>query len=47
MRQNLIALQKIDAVDIERIARNIDLLEGFTIKNLKNTLNEDNKKSQI
>jgi hypothetical protein len=47
MRQNLKALQKMESVDIPRIKRNIDQLEAFTLKNLRNTLNDDNKKSQI
>ena len=46
MRQNLRALQKIEVTDLTRIIRNIDQLEGFILKNLKNTLNDDNKKSQ-
>ena len=46
-KQMLKSLQKIESVDIPRIKRNIDQLEGFTIKNLKNTLNDDNKKSQV
>ena len=44
-RQMLKALQKIETVDIPRIKRNVDQLEAFTLKNLKNTLNDDNKKS--
>ena len=46
-KQMLKALQKIESVDIPRIKRNIDQLEAFTLKNLKNTLNDDNKKSQV
>lgn len=39
-------LQKQDDTDMPRIKENIDKLEGFCIKSLKNQLNEDNKKSQ-
>lgn len=46
LRQNLRALEKQLATDIPRIKKNIDLLEAFAIKALKNKLNEDNKKSQ-
>jgi len=46
LRENLKALQKIDSVDNPRIKRNIDMLEGFSVKSLKNQLNDDNKKSQ-
>jgi len=38
-------LEKIDTVDVPRITRAIDALEGFSVKALKNILNEDNKKS--
>jgi chromosome segregation ATPase len=46
LRQNLKALEKQLTVDIPRIKKNIDMLEAFAIKALKNKLNEDNKKSQ-
>lgn len=46
LREDLKALQKIDSVDNPRIKRNIDMLEGFSVKSLKNQLNEDNKRSQ-
>ena len=36
LREDLKALQKIDGVDNPRIKRNIDLLEGFSVKSLKN-----------
>lgn len=36
LRENLKALQKIDSVDNPRIKRNIDMLEGFSVKSLKN-----------
>lgn len=45
LRENLKALQKIDNVDNPRIKRNIDMLEGFSVKSLKNQLNDDNKRS--
>lgn len=46
LRQNLKSLEKAELVDIPRIKKNIDLLEAFSNKALKNKLNEDNKKSQ-
>jgi hypothetical protein len=46
LRQNLKALEKQLAVDLPRVKKNIDNLEAFAIKALKNKLNEDNKKSQ-
>lgn len=46
LKQNLKALEKQLQVDIPRIKKNIDMLEAFAIKALKNKLNEDNKKSQ-
>jgi len=46
LKANLRALQKQDQVDVPRIKANIDALEGFSIKSLKNQLNDDNKKSQ-
>lgn len=46
LKQNLKALEKQLTVDLPRIKKNIDLLEAFAIKALKNKLNEDNKKSQ-
>lgn len=33
-------------MDIPRIKKNIDMLEGFSVKSLKNQLNDDNKKNQ-
>ena len=33
-------------MDVPRIRKNIDMLEGFSVKSLKNQLNEDNKRSQ-
>ena len=45
LRNNLKSLQRQDTVDVPRIKKNIDALEAFTIKALKNKLNEDNKKS--
>jgi len=46
LRMNLKSLEKMVEIDIPRIKKNIDLLESFTIKTLKNKLNEDNKRSQ-
>lgn len=46
LKQNLKALEKQLTVDLPRIKRNIDALEAFAGKALKNKLNEDNKKSQ-
>mmetsp|Transcript_21886 Transcript_21886/g.33965 ORF Transcript_21886/g.33965 Transcript_21886/m.33965 type:complete len:500 (-) Transcript_21886:2632-4131(-) len=46
LRSNLKTLQKQDSVDVPRIKRNIDQLEAFCIKALKNQLNNDNRKSQ-
>jgi len=46
LKMNLKALEKQLSTDIPRIKKNIDLLEAFAIKALKNKLNEDNKKSQ-
>jgi hypothetical protein len=46
LRLNLKSLEKLAEIDIPRIKKNIDLLEMFTIKTLKNKLNEDNKRSQ-
>ena len=43
LRANLKGLQKQDGTDVPRITRNIDQLEGFSLKSLKNQLNEDNK----
>lgn len=36
LKENLKALQKLDSVDNPRIKRNIDMLEGFSVKSLKN-----------
>lgn len=47
LRQNLQSEKKIDTIDIPRIKRNIDNLEGFSLKSLKNKINDDNKKSQV
>ena len=46
LKQNLKALEKQLTTDLPRIKKNIDMLEAFAIKALKNKLNEDNKKSQ-
>ena len=46
LKMNLKSLEKLADIDIPRIKKNIDLLEHFTIKTLKNKLNEDNKRSQ-
>ena len=39
-------LEKQDQRDVPRIKKNIDDLEGFGLKNLKNQINDVNKKSQ-
>ena len=46
LKQDLRSLEKLDDVDIPRITEAIDELEGFSLKSLKNNLNDDNKKSQ-
>lgn len=46
LRCNLKALEKQLNIDLPRIKQNIDQLEGFGLKAMKNRLNEDNKKSQ-
>lgn len=46
LRVNLKTLEKQMNVDLPRIKQNIDMLEAFAIKALKNRLNEDNRKSQ-
>ena len=38
-------LEKQDQRDVPRIKKNIDDLEGFGLKNLKNQVNDENKKS--
>jgi hypothetical protein len=45
LKQNLKSLEKLAEIDLPRITKNIDLLESFTIKTLKNKLNDDNKRS--
>lgn len=40
------SLQKQDEVDLPRLRKNLDQLEGFSLKALKNQMHEDNKKSQ-
>ena len=46
MKSNLKALEKLLGIEIPRVQRNIDMLDGFSQKSLKNKLNDDNKKSQ-
>lgn len=46
LRAHLKSLEKLSGIDIPRIKRNIDQLEAFSLKALKNQLNDDNKKSQ-
>ena len=46
LNQNLADLEKQHNVDIPKIVKNIDQLENFSMKALKNKLNDDNKKSQ-
>ena len=38
-------LEKTDGVEVPALIKNIDNLEQFVLKALKNQLNEDNKKS--
>ena len=47
LRFNLKSLEKQENVDLPRIKLNIDMLEAFAVKALKNRLNDDNKKSQL
>ena len=46
LEQNLEDLEKQQNVDIPRITEQVDALENFSMKALKNKLNDDNKKSQ-
>ena len=46
LRQHFKSLEKLQGTDVPRIRRNIDQLEAFSLKALKNQLNDDNKKSQ-
>jgi len=46
LKGNLKSLEKHLLVDVPRIKKNIDMLEAYAIKALKNKLNDDNKKSQ-
>lgn len=39
-------LERLQAGEIPRVKRHIDQLEAFSLKALKNGLNDDNKKSQ-
>jgi len=45
LRTSLKQQEKMGNTDIPRIKKNIDGLEAYTVKALKNKLNEDNKKS--
>ena len=45
LRQNLKALEKEDTIDMPRIIKAIAGLEGFGLKALRGTLNEDNRGS--
>lgn len=40
------SLQRQDEIDLPRLRKNLDQLEGFSLKALKNQMHEDNKKSQ-
>ncbi len=46
LRYNLKSLEKQQNVDLPRIKVNIDMLEAFAVKAMKNRLNDDNRKSQ-
>ena len=46
LRQSLQTLKDQESVDIPKLRKNLDNLEGFNVKSLRNTLNDDNKKSQ-
>jgi hypothetical protein len=39
-------LERLQAGEVPRVKRHIDQLEAFSLKALKNGLNDDNKKSQ-
>ena len=45
LRQSLQTLKDQESVDIPKLQKNLDNLEGFNVKSLRNTLNDDNKKS--
>lgn len=46
LRQHFKSLEKLQVTDVPRIKKCIDQLEAFSLKALKNQLNDDNKKSQ-
>lgn len=46
LQRNFKTLETQSLLEIPRIKKNIDQLEAYTIKSLKNKLNDDNKKSQ-
>lgn len=46
LKSNLKSLEKHLLIDVPRIKKNIDQLEAYALKSLKNRLQEDNKKSQ-
>ena len=46
LQQCLKAFVKIHGVEVPKVTKNIDDLESYVIKSLKNQLNDDNKKSQ-
>jgi len=45
LRHHFKSLEKLQGTDVPRIRRNIDQLEAFSLKALKNQLNDDNKRS--
>lgn len=45
LQRNFKTLETQSLLEIPRIKKNIDQLEAYTIKSLKNKLNDDNKKS--
>ena len=45
-KQGLEHLQKLEQIDTPKLIQNIESLDQFVIKALRNQLNEDNKKSQ-
>ena len=40
-------MEKLEQYDLPKVIKNVDGLEMFMIKSLKNQLNDDNKKSQV
>jgi len=46
LKMNQKTLLKIQSIEILRLKKNIDGLEGFSLRSLKSRINEDNKRSQ-